>query len=164
MTCSYCCNKQQYIKNSFTRIKQSELINLPHRDFEITGGELTMVDTFGSACEIIRNWLPQNRNYYFYSNGLWFTCWHANILKRIKVKGINIGMHIGEKCITTNTVVKDYNWPELYKVHKILPIRLWVKDTDIHYLPDDLPFPIRIWTLGECDEIRTDRYKLHYLS
>ena len=161
MDCSYCCNKSKVLRDAFIPITQSQLKDLPHNDFELTGGELTLPQEFSTTTELLRNWLPKNRNYYFYTNGVFLTTWHAELLKRYGVGGINVGVHLGEKFDWGfKTILRYLDWEQLVEVHKILPIRLWVQDTDVKDFMYDLPFEIRIWTLGECDNITTDRYYL----
>lgn len=167
MSCSYCCNKQKELRDTFSPINQSNLSKLPHRDFELTGGEVTVPQTFSLLCEILRNWLPKGRNYYVYSNGLWFKKQLAECLHRLGVKGINIGVHIGEVCnflgnpLFEPTIVKDYDWGSLVAVHKIVPIRLWVQDIDYKPWMERLGFEkIVIWKLGDCAVINTDRFFL----
>jgi len=170
MGCTYCSNNLDHIKKSFKPIQQKELKHLPHSDFELTGGEITLPQNFSILCEVLSNWLPKGRNYYVYSNGLWLNEWHTKLLKKRGVRGINIGVHIGQKCHFTlcdrtsienaTTIVNKLNWDELIKCHTIIPIRLWVKEDEVKEYMYEFPFELITWKLGDCDRITTDRYYL----
>lgn len=161
MVCSYCCNKLEEVRKSFKSICQSELKVLPHLDFELTGGEVTIPQNFSILCEILSNWMPENRNYYVYTNGVWLDEWHAELLRTRKVKGINVGVHIGEIYNWNfQTTLKNLDWERLINIHEIIPIRLWVREGKVQKYMEDFPFQIRVWKLGECDNITTDRYYL----
>ena len=167
MNCSYCYNKQQKLRDTFSPITQNMLRHLPYKDFELTGGEVTLPQTFSTLCELLQNWLPKERNYYVYSNGLWLKEWHGKVLKRLGVKGINVGVHVGEVCnfdyspLFTPSIVHDYDWDSLLKVHSLIPIRLWVQDKEYKPEMEDLGFEKVIqWKLGDCNNINTDRFYL----
>ena len=165
MDCSYCCNKLEEVKKTFKPIKQNDLEYLSHTDFELTGGEITLSQSFSCLTELLDNWLPKNRNYYVYTNGVWFNEWHAELLLRRRVNGINVGFHPNQPiyCHTGNppVILKELAWDRLIKIHEVLiPIRLWVKEDETYLLPDNLPFELKKWRLGDCDEITTDRYYL----
>lgn len=166
MACSYCCNEQKALRDTFIPIRQSELKDLPHDDIELTGGELTLSQYFSWTTEFLRNDLPKGRNYYFYTNGVHLTTWNAIILKEDGVKGINVGFHPNQPVTfhggESTVLLKKLDWQRLWEIHNILPIRLWVQDLDYRSWMDDLGYPIKIWKLGDCDKITTDRYVLSF--
>jgi len=161
LDCSYCSNKLQHIKNSFAPISQDQLVHLPYKDFELTGGEITLPQEFSNLTEILSNWLPKDRNYYVYSNGVLLNEWHAELLKVRGVGGINVGVHIGEVYDWNfRTKLDSLAWDRLKRVHDIIPIRLWVKEDEVQNFMYDLPFRLKTWKLGDCDIVNTDRFYL----
>lgn len=151
LDCSYCCNKDPDVRATFKPIRQSELGSLPHSDFQITGGEPMLPSRFSQTICVL-DWLPPGRNVYLYTNGMFFggrreNFAYANILKRHGVKGINIGWH--EQNIELGTLVR---------VDSVVPIRILVREGEIKEWMN--LFDLRIWKLGECYNIITDRFYL----
>lgn len=152
LKCSYCCNNDPHVRATFKPIRQSELGNLPHSDFQITGGEPMLPSRFSQTICVL-DWLPPDRNVYLYTNGMFFggrkeNFAYANTLKRHGVKGINIGWH-KKSGIELGTLVR---------VDSVVPIRIWVKEGEVKEWMN--LFDLRIWKPGECDNINTDRYFL----
>ena len=156
LSCNYCCNRDLELRATFKPITQQELQDLPHSDFEITGGEPMLPSRFSQTICVL-DWLPPNRNVYLYTNGMYFGNSRAglaygHILKRHGVRGINVGYH-----------GLPLDWKALRKVNSIIPIRLWIKEDEVEKWLDETPycgFEIRRWNIGDCYAITTDRYVL----
>ena len=43
MSCSYCCNKDADVRATFKPITKQELEKTNYKDYELTGGEITML-------------------------------------------------------------------------------------------------------------------------
>jgi len=149
LACPYCCNEIVEVRDSFKPITLNELSMTDYRDYEITGGEpLLDIDCL---CRVLLS-IPHGRNKYLYTNGTILPlvldqAWNA--LKQFN--GINIGYHDIQ-----------LNWPVILRVHDVVPVRLWVQDSDMTDEIRDLGLPLQIWTQGECFNVTTDRYYVEW--
>jgi len=156
LDCSYCCNKLPHVRDSFQPVEMEDLLQLNYRDWEITGGEITLPEYFPKAVRLcyLLSLKPIKPNIYVYTNGDILTEEQLSVLCSVGVNGINIGIH------------NKYNfseWDRWYCYNKL--ITLWIQDIEEdllpvwrhHYFPK---FKIRKWTLGECDSINTARFVL----
>ena len=156
LDCSYCCNKLPHIRDSFQPVEMEDLLQFNYRDWEITGGEITLPEYFPKAVRLcyLLSLKPIKPNIYVYTNGDIITEEQLSILCSVGVDGINIGVH------------KRYSWLEWnrwYRHDKL--ITLWIRDTEEDLLPSPCDyfcpgFKIRKWTLGKCDNINTARFVL----
>lgn len=151
LSCECCCNADPQLRATFKPITVTELRNLPHDDFEITGGEPLLPRQLFRTLQVLDD-LPPGRNIYLYTNGMYVPNGRSAIaygmmLQRHGVTGINVGYHN-----------LPLDWRALELVNCVVPIRLFVRDVDYDTYVKDHGFPIRIWTAGECNDINTDRY------
>ena len=156
LDCSYCCNKLPHVRDSFQPVEMEDLLQLNYRDWEITGGEITLPEYFPKVVRLCYrlSLKPIKPNIYVYTNGYILTEEQLSILCSVGVGGINIGLH------------KRYGWVEWnrwYHYNKL--ITLWIQDTEEDLLSSSnyyfSPlFKIRKWSLSECDNINTARFVL----
>jgi organic radical activating enzyme len=155
LSCGYCCNADPLLRATFKPITVTELRNLPHTDFEITGGEPLKPDQLFRTLRVL-NGLPAERDVYLYTNGMYVpnsrsAITYGTMLKRHGVTGINVGYHR-----------LPLDWRALRVVNWVVPIRLYVRESDydayIKRVIQDCNFTERIWKPGECNNIITDRF------
>ena len=147
LDCSYCCNKQQALRDTFKPITLRQIHEYDYDDYEITGGE-PLWDCNLITLGMVMDRIPNNRNVYLYTNGVFLDISMAIRLQHIGVTAINVGYH-----------QFDLDWDTLRVIDEmVLPIRLWVKEGEVTDKMKE--FDIRIWKLGECDNITTDRFVL----
>lgn len=151
LDCSYCCNKYNYIRDSFTPITMQEIANSHYTDFELTGGEPLLPQAFIKLEDLCVDYIPTGRNIYVYTNGVLLNHYKATLMEQWGVTGLNIGYHNGS----------GLDWKLLNEVNEYLPIRLRVNKDDVKNIPKDLRIgDIHLWSLGDCDAITTDRFYL----
>lgn len=147
LDCSYCCNKDGVLRDTFKSIMLEEIEQSGYEDYEITGGEpLTVSNNYKLRRVLLA--IPDDKNVYLYTNGLNLSYAVALFLKKHGVTAINVGYH-----------QIPLDWDTLQIIHRtILPIRLWVKHDEV---TDDMAgFDVKTWHLGDCDAITTDRFVL----
>lgn len=150
LKCSYCCNEMDSVRNTFKPITMKEIANSNYKDYELTGGEVFMYPAFEYLLNVLWDGIPKGRNVYVYTNGILLDIPRVKMLKKYGVTGINIGYH-----------QIDLNWTLIkYLNENVLPIRLWVKEDEYEDWMDDLGMDIRLWKLGDCDNVTTDRFYL----
>lgn len=157
LNCDYCCNKDPELRATFKPITEIELQSLLHTDFEITGGEPLLPVNLRLTLHVLDS-LPMGRNVYLYTNGMYMgnrrsAIAYGMMLKRHGVTGINVGYH-----------GLTLDWRSLWLVNSVVPIRLWVRNTDydadIEEIIRYFGFTKRIWKCDECYNITTDRFVL----
>lgn len=147
LDCSYCCNKQQAIRDSFKPITLEEIKQSNYDDYEITGGE-PLTNGNSLALRRVLQAIPRGKNIYLYTNGLNLNRPTACSLAYLRVTGVNVGYH-----------QVDLDWDILRVIDEtILPIRLWVKKGEV--MDRMKGFDIHEWKLGDCDAVTTDRFVL----
>ena len=150
LNCSYCCNKYNYIRDSFLPVTYKEIADSQYTDYELTGGEPLLPQVFMKLEDLCVDYIPAGSNIYVYSNGVFLNHYRAVLMKGWGVRGLNIGYHN-----------EPLNWELLDEVNEYLPIRLWVSRDEIQNIPESLRIKdIKLWALGDCDVITTDRFYL----
>lgn len=151
LNCEYCCNKLPDVRWGIHPARLDEISWRRYKTFCISGGEpLLFPGRIADVCARI----PEGAFVVLYTNGTPLTRRMAQMLRRLKIDAINVGLHhpasFGALIHSITNATADLG----------MSVRFHLQDI-YNSVPAQYPgVEFRLWKMNECDRANEDRFLL----